>query len=504
MISHFLQSLYALLIFFVLAITVITLIISFITRNHERSIAVNCLIVLATLLPILVIGANFFPKPESKEVQAAKLAQQLESLSYGVKQTSDIKIAQQEIPLVGWLSHYDFILHVPDQLFEEDEKWLSEQLEKHADSGEQIAVRIALLRAEEGTDPCPSLKHQDSPLCMALRTILCPENKSAKLTLDGCLQQIDGSLPHGWFQDAAVLAAYKHFGESAKVNELLTERKSRAVAFGYKLLASIAISLSLISVGLVVLIRSVPKLASTIRAPWQVNWGLKKIWCVCLCALYAQALVGLVAVGAFHISSSSPSADIMIGDFVAVAASTLAVLIATYQLILKPGNLSFTEGLLFRSQNSSFGGSITRGFLAFCCAMPLIQSAHFIQQHLTNHTQTENSVALHMVAVSSNATVSTMAAMFLMASVLAPIAEEILFRGLLYPYLRTKLPMWPAALISGALFALVHWDIPMLAQLTIMGTVQAITVERSRSLLPAIVMHGLWNGSMVLRLLLLR
>ena len=44
----------------------------------------------------------------------------------------------------------------------------------------------------------------------------------------------------------------------------------------------------------------------------------------------------------------------------------------------------------------------------------------------------------------------------LMIVVLAPVAEELFFRGFLFAGLRTRWSLWPAAITSGLIFGLVH------------------------------------------------
>jgi membrane protease YdiL (CAAX protease family) len=87
----------------------------------------------------------------------------------------------------------------------------------------------------------------------------------------------------------------------------------------------------------------------------------------------------------------------------------------------------------------------------------------------------------------------------LAAVVLAPIAEELLFRGLLHRALRTRLRLIPAALISSVLFAIVHVDVVLsqplaLVGLTLVGVVLAVAYERTGSLLVPIVIHAVHNA----------
>ena len=76
----------------------------------------------------------------------------------------------------------------------------------------------------------------------------------------------------------------------------------------------------------------------------------------------------------------------------------------------------------------------------------------------------------------------------------APIFEELAFRGLLYPTLRLRLPPWPAALLSAALFGVAHgYGVQGFAAVTWSGMIWALGYERTRSLLPGMLAHAASN-----------
>ena len=76
----------------------------------------------------------------------------------------------------------------------------------------------------------------------------------------------------------------------------------------------------------------------------------------------------------------------------------------------------------------------------------------------------------------------------------APIFEELAFRGLLYPTLRLRLPPWPAALLSAALFGVAHgYGLQGFAAVTWSGMIWALGYERTRSLLPGMLAHAASN-----------
>ena len=76
----------------------------------------------------------------------------------------------------------------------------------------------------------------------------------------------------------------------------------------------------------------------------------------------------------------------------------------------------------------------------------------------------------------------------------APVVEEVAFRGILYGTLRTKLGVAPAAMLSGAMFAVVHgYGAIGFASVLWSGIIWAVAYEKTRSLWPAILAHGINN-----------
>jgi hypothetical protein len=79
----------------------------------------------------------------------------------------------------------------------------------------------------------------------------------------------------------------------------------------------------------------------------------------------------------------------------------------------------------------------------------------------------------------------------------APLTEEIVFRGVLYRWLRGRLAVRSAILVTTTLFTLSHllygFPLPRLLPILVLGLALAVTVERTRSLYPAIALHFWYN-----------
>jgi membrane protease YdiL (CAAX protease family) len=86
------------------------------------------------------------------------------------------------------------------------------------------------------------------------------------------------------------------------------------------------------------------------------------------------------------------------------------------------------------------------------------------------------------------------AALLLAIGVLVPALEETLFRGVLFGGLRRRWSFWPAALVSGAIFAaVVHMNVAGFAAYLLLGVVFAYLFERSRSLFAPWAAHAAFN-----------
>lgn len=85
-------------------------------------------------------------------------------------------------------------------------------------------------------------------------------------------------------------------------------------------------------------------------------------------------------------------------------------------------------------------------------------------------------------------------------AIAAPFAEEFLFRGLLYPYLRANRSLWVAVVVSSILFAVAHFIPILVPVLIVFGIAEALVVERYKSLYPAIALHALNNAALFVSL----
>ena len=161
--------------------------------------------------------------------------------------------------------------------------------------------------------------------------------------------------------------------------------------------------------------------------------------------------------------------------------------------ILKPHGLGWADLGLYRPQQPWLLHALLMGL--FCTVLAAVSNA--LLQHVMGQPLENPQIQAIAPTV---ATPLTAILMLLTGSIIVPIAEEIAFRGLLYRWLRIRLAVMPAVLLSALCFAALHGVPALVPSLTLIGIVLALATERSGSVWPAIVIHGVFNFIMMMGL----
>jgi uncharacterized protein len=88
----------------------------------------------------------------------------------------------------------------------------------------------------------------------------------------------------------------------------------------------------------------------------------------------------------------------------------------------------------------------------------------------------------------------TVALAFAGVAVVTPFAEELFFRGFLYPALRARLGIVLGLAISSAFFALLHLTPTVLPPLLFMGVSLGVLYEATGSIWPSVLLHSAVNS----------
>jgi membrane protease YdiL (CAAX protease family) len=149
----------------------------------------------------------------------------------------------------------------------------------------------------------------------------------------------------------------------------------------------------------------------------------------------------------------------------------------------------------------SGGGGLKEAMLGpvgYVASLPLVAVGVMVTLLLVQWTGQDVSEGVHPIVPmikGEQASAVNVAMALLVAVVMAPVLEEITFRGFFYGALRARFPAWVAILVSAGLFAGIHPQgligLPMLMAI---GAMLAALREWRGSLIAPIVAHGCTNG----------
>lgn len=80
-----------------------------------------------------------------------------------------------------------------------------------------------------------------------------------------------------------------------------------------------------------------------------------------------------------------------------------------------------------------------------------------------------------------------------LAVIVAPVTEELIFRGVLFRYLRTRIPRSIAVVAPALVFALLHANVAAMVPLFVLGVFFALAYERTGRIAVPMIAHALFN-----------
>ena len=195
---------------------------------------------------------------------------------------------------------------------------------------------------------------------------------------------------------------------------------------------------------------------------------------------------------AMHYRNTRPTAEMLLADrtlmlilVAGVVPAHLITLIVVWAVATRFGKLSIVETLGLR-----WDGRFT---LARSIGVAIIlYAAAFVLTVLFGGQGT----ALDRLVESSRAAALIIA---FLAVATAPIVEESIYRGILYPALERVAGAWVAVILVTVLFAVPHvpqyWpNIAVIGSITLLSVALTVLRARTRRLLPCIVVHLVFNG----------
>ncbi|AFY37794.1 Abortive infection protein [[Leptolyngbya] sp. PCC 7376] len=140
------------------------------------------------------------------------------------------------------------------------------------------------------------------------------------------------------------------------------------------------------------------------------------------------------------------------------------------------------------------------GFGGYMVALPLVLIVSLINQQIWQGQGGSNPILFLALKAQDQVALTIF---FMTASVLAPLYEEIMFRGFLLPSLTRYLPVWGSIVLSAFLFAIAHLSLSEVLPLMTLGIILGFVYTKSKNILAPMLLHSLWNSGTLLSLFIL-
>lgn len=155
---------------------------------------------------------------------------------------------------------------------------------------------------------------------------------------------------------------------------------------------------------------------------------------------------------------------------------------------------------VFGLDRYSFPGVLWRGGLALLAAYPVLLLVQVMVYSVAGGDLTPQDVVQFL----QNAeTPRDRIAVLVMAVAVAPVAEELIFRGYLYPVGKRHFGPFISMVATSLLFAVLHGHAASIPGLFALAMCLGLAYEKSGSLLVPMIMHAIFNAVSVLMILFL-
>lgn len=220
-------------------------------------------------------------------------------------------------------------------------------------------------------------------------------------------------------------------------------------------------------------------------------WGVGEALIIFVIAFMSASALSLVLYAVLRDAYSSTGSVFLLLFFSSVTLYTFLLGGTFYSVKVRHRSSPSALGLRLKGLGGGFAWGLGLGLPLFVAA---IVAAYF-SQAVFRHTNTPDMVSRSVNKISSGGVnPGLVLLLFFTLVVLAPVCEEIFFRGYLYPALRNRMDRQPAMLINGVLFAAAHFELIGFLPRFLLGWGLCYIYERKKNLSGPMAGHALYNG----------
>lgn len=358
-------------------------------------------------------------------------------------------------------------------------------------------------QAEQALTRAATLDEPRASLYFALAQVFGPQDGKTPLpaTLLPRLSQQER-----WLAAPSLTAFYQLTGDQKAAAEARLAQARQTFLFGLQSLLLLAIYGGLGLVGVIIVIRAIIRRGffipppAPVRPPLVVPWEPLDVLEGIGVLYFVMALMGVLAGLAVHRLPQTPAADTTRAIIITCQYLLFSAAVITYiwRKVRAPRSrrlraLGVRANHVVRLIGEGLGGY---GILVVILGVSGLGSPSGALTGYLAALQSGERLIANMQ------TLPAKVLLFVLICIVAPLVEELIFRGFVYAGLRRRMNVSAAVLASAVIFALMHTNPQGILPITLIGIVLASLYERNRSIVPSVICHAL-NNTLVFFIMIL-
>ncbi len=221
--------------------------------------------------------------------------------------------------------------------------------------------------------------------------------------------------------------------------------------------------------------------------PWKLDGAVVVVLGAFVCCCFLSLLGGIAQ---HFFGTEKPDKNSLL-YLVFVTMSLQGSIVLATAVFLKSRQIRWSEAFGFTRAGA--GRAVLVGLLAAVIFFPIGDLLQAASLDLIARLQIKTPAQEAVATLQDASALGTRAYLIAFYVSLGPLAEEILFRGILYPVIKQagyrRVALWGTSLA----FAAIHFNLPVFLPLLVLGLVSVLLYEKTNSLLASVTLHSAFN-----------
>lgn len=218
----------------------------------------------------------------------------------------------------------------------------------------------------------------------------------------------------------------------------------------------------------------------------QVTWSVGGAMMVFLISIFVTAIVATILATSAGEDPTPTQLDTMTA--IGLVANQVALFGAAWFWIRREGRTLGAFGFT-RPDGRLIGIGVGVGLFGVFLSAIVSVAARWLSEVISGNPPTDP----RQIPLESSPQGALLVALAISTIILAPLAEETFFRGMLHQAIRRRMPLMSGILLSSAAFAAVHVIPLVIPSIFVLAILLAFMFEKERSLWVPIVAHATFN-----------